>query len=760
MARWLDPSPVPVPDEFEALHLHPLAAQTLIRRGITDLGTAKAFLNPQAVPPVYFPGVELAVELIRNAIKDREQVCVWGDFDVDGQTSTTLLVQVLQFLGADPVHHIPVRAREGHGIHISSLKQIVEGGARLLLTCDTGITAYEAVDFARRAGLKVVITDHHLPGRELPSADAILNPRLLPEGHPLADLAGVGVAYKLAEALLEEEPRELERLLDLAALGLIADVALLQGETRSLAQKGIEALRRTGRLGLRIIAENSQTELESLNEETIGFTFGPRLNALGRLDDANSSVELLLSRDPERVRVLATQLENLNVQRRLLTSQVYRAAEAQLRDDPSLLSSPILVLFQRGWPGGVVGIAASHLVEHYHKPVILLSEGEDGILRGSARSVENLHITDAIASQSELLLGFGGHPMAAGLSLPAGKLTAFRRGVGRAVELQLGTAAAEEPVLRLDAWLRLEELTLDLAESLEVLAPFGAGNPELVFAARNVTLKAITTVGSSREHRRLTVEDETGRSQSIIWWSPLEEDLPEAGSRIDIAFSLRASTFRGQRQVATRFIDYRVIQQSLEVKETAPARELIDLRAEPRPLTKLKQLTETHPGIMIWSEGLERALGRRRHELEPAEKLVIYTIPPSARDLREALGKVSPQMVYLFAVDASDATRGEFLSRLAGLCKYAINQRGGIASIIELAAATSQRVVTVRHGLGWLQASGMISFEGEEEISLARGSGRVQQELKQSFESTLDSLLKETAAYRKFFSSAENPITV
>ncbi|MDP2777465.1 MAG: DHHA1 domain-containing protein, partial [Anaerolineales bacterium] len=379
----------------------------------------------------------------------------------------------------------------------------------------TGITAHEAVEYANSRGVDVVITDHHDLGETLPNAVAIVNPKLLPKNHPLANLAGVGVAYKLAEALLDggrwtmdDETRSTvnglssDDLLDLVALGLIADVALLKGETRSLAQKGIEALRETKRLGLKVIAELSGTNLETLTEETIGFTFAPRLNALGRLGDANPAVELLLTQDPARARVLATQIEGLNAQRRLLTSQVYEAAEAQLKANPDLLSEPAIILSHPNWPGGVVGIVANKLVDRYHKPAILLNESEDGILRGSARSVEGLHITDAIATQKDILRGFGGHPMAAGMAFDADKLTEFRRGLGKAIEKQLGEVVFEESTLQIDAWLEFDELTLELANSLEMLAPFGAGNPALTLASRSVQLKSVSTIGKTKEHLR------------------------------------------------------------------------------------------------------------------------------------------------------------------------------------------------------------------------------------------------------------------
>jgi single-stranded-DNA-specific exonuclease len=318
-------------------------------------------------------------------------------------------------------------------------------------------------------------------------------------------------------------------------------VALLKNETRTLAQRGIQKLRETKRLGLKVMAELSSTALETLTEETIGFTFAPRLNALGRLGDANPAVELLLTDDPARARVLAAQIEGLNSQRRLLTSQVYEAAEAQLRDKPDLLNEPAIVLSHPNWPGGVVGIVANKLVSRHHKPAILFNESEDGILRGSARSVEGLHITEAISTQKKLLHGFGGHPMAAGMSLNLDKLADFRRGLGRAIEKQLGSAIREEPTLQIDAWVELDDLNLNLAEALEILAPFGAGNPSLTLATRRVKLKAVSTIGKAREHVRLNVEDEHGNVQAILWWSGAGETLPEG--IFDIAYSVRATTF-------------------------------------------------------------------------------------------------------------------------------------------------------------------------------------------------------------------------
>jgi single-stranded-DNA-specific exonuclease len=784
ISRWLDPSPIDA-SALAPLNLPPLLAQTLVRRGIHTPDTARAFLHPEGNPPTSFPEIEKAVERIEMAIRRQDRICVWGDFDVDGQTSTALLVQTLQALGADVVYYIPIRGKESHGVHIKSLKPIIDSGVKLILTCDTGITAHVAIDYCNSRGVDVVVTDHHDISRvkrsametkegersrseyDLPNAKAVINPKLLPEDHPLRNLAGVGVAYKLAEALLRsndsaKRPNGVSRLqqaikvvttgeelLDLVALGLIADVALLQGETRSLAQKGIQALRNTKRLGLQVMAELSGTNLETLTEETIGFTFAPRLNALGRLSDANPAVELLITSDPARARVLAAQVEGLNAQRRLLTSQVTEAAEAQLRGHPEFLTEPAIVLSHSNWPGGVVGIVANRLVDRYHKPALLLTEGEDGILRGSARSVEGLHITEAISSQKDLLLNFGGHPMAAGISLQKENLAAFRRGLGKAIEKQLGEVIREEPALQIDAWLELGEIDLELAEALEALAPFGAGNPPLTFATRNVKIKSVAEIGKGREHLRLNVEDEERNVQSILWWNGEKDELSANGSRVDIAYSMRATTFRGERQLALEFVDFRVVEEQA-VEVVREEIEIIDLR---RNIEEFPRLT-----VQTFAEGEDKKKtgGTDRFRLQPSDELAIYTIPPGPGELKAILEEVKPRRVYLIAQNPSAEKTDVFLSRLAGMAKFVIAKKGGKTSISALAAATAQREATVRIGLEWLAAGGHVEISGENDAGfLSNGSGEGNPYVRKELYVAVKGLLEETAAYRAYFQTAK-----
>ncbi|MFN8411413.1 MAG: single-stranded-DNA-specific exonuclease RecJ [Anaerolineales bacterium] len=761
MTRWLDPTPIEVPASFSTLGLHPLVEQTLLRYGINSPEEAEAFLHPEKTPSTPFPNIQTAVDRILLAIRSREKICVWGDFDVDGQTSTTLLVQTLRALGGDVMYYIPVRGKESHGVHVASLQPILENGITLLVTCDTGITAHEAIDYANSRGVDVVVTDHHDLGETLPNAKAIVNPKLLSANHPLANLAGVGVAYKLAEALLSNEPQTTEHessivhrlasedLLDLVALGLIADVALLKGETRTLTQKGIRKLRETQRLGLKVMAELSGTNLETLTEETIGFTFAPRLNALGRLGDANPAVELLLTEDSGRARVLAAQIEGLNSQRRLLTSQVYQAAEAQLHASPELLEEPAIVLSHPNWPGGVVGIVANKLVNRYHKPAILFNESEDGILRGSARSIEGLHITEAITTQRNLLHGFGGHPMAAGMSLHADKLIDFRKGLGKAIEKQLGEAILEEPTLQIDAWLDLEDLTLDMAEALEMLAPFGAGNPSLTLATRKLKLKSVSTIGKTKEHIRLNVEDENGIVQSILWWGGAGETMPEG--IFDVAYSIRAATFRGQKQLSVQLEEFRILEDEQPIEIQKSGIEIVDLRL------KTKMFESLSTNHLVWAEGNDKSKGIARFDLKPSNEFVIYTTPPSHIDLRTAMEIVKPQKIYIVAMPPAEEKPEDFLNRLAGLCKYALNKREGKATLHELTAAMASRENAIEIGLDWLAASGLLLVEvNDDDITLSTTKAEKNPYLQSELFLALRGILNEISAFRKFIATTND----
>ncbi|MBT3337528.1 MAG: single-stranded-DNA-specific exonuclease RecJ [Anaerolineae bacterium] len=757
MTRWLDPTSVDIPDSLVDLGLIPLAKQILVRRGISDIATAKAFLDPNEYTPTdgwEMPDLRTAVDRVNQAILKSESICVWGDFDVDGQTSTALLVQTLRAIGADVHWHIPVRATESHGIKIPYLKEVIDNGAELIVTCDTGVSETEAIDYANSRGVDVVITDHHDLPPKLPNAVAVVNSKRLPEEHPLSTLPGVGVAYLLAQKLLEGT-NHVSRfthhaLLDLVALGITADVADLHGDARYLLQRGLIELRQTQRIGLQTLYELAGINPLTINEGDIGFGIAPRMNAIGRLGDANIMVDFLTTKNPAQARVIATQLEGLNTQRRLLTSQIYQAAEAQIRDNPALKETAALVLAQKDWPAGVIGITASRLGERYHKPVILLSVGEDGKARGSARSVAGIHITEAIAAQKDILHGFGGHPMAAGMALDADEITSFRRRISRTITQQLGTEKPPEATLLIDAWLPLNDLSLDLSAELTKLAPFGPRNPSLILASRNLTLSHFAKIGKNKEHLRLTVKDSQDNAQSILWWNAADEELPTKGSRFDLAFKMRTGEFRGAPQLTLEMVDFRVTEE-VEKVESREEREVYKLQAASGEFASLQEA-----GVQVFVEGKSEIKGKNRYQLKKAAELAIYTSPPGQSELRAMLEKVKPEKVYIIGIDPLAFTPKEFLTHLAGLVKYTLAKKDGRTEISTLAAVTAQREATIRLGLEWLAAGGQVQVVVEDDdICLSKPSGAIEKYAQADLFLAIKGLLAEIDAYRKHFHIAD-----
>lgn len=762
MRAWLDPPETPLPPDLAAaIGGHPLVAQTLLRRGLTNLEQMCTFLDPRNAAPTpahELPDLPVAVERLVTAIQRDERICVWGDFDVDGQTATTVLVSTLRELGAQVSYHIPVRERESHGIRLPVLKQVLDEGERLILTCDTGVSALEEVAYAQQRGVDVLITDHHDLPEVLPPALAVVNPKRLPATHPLAHLPGVGVAYKLAEELHRRlgRPDGAEALLDLAALGIVADLATLHGETRYLLQRGLEALRQTRRLGLQAMLELAELPAGTVTEEHISFRLAPRLNALGRLSDANIAVDLLTTQNLVQARVLALQLEGWNERRKLLTNQVFAGALAMLEHDPTLLAPAALVLAYPEWPAGVLGIVASRLVERFAKPTVLLSIGSDGSARGSARSVEGVNITAAITAQASLLSGFGGHPMAAGLGFPPGeeiegRIASFRRGLAQAVIQQVG-AAPERPPLPIDAYLPLQALTLDLVDQLERLAPFGPGNPALTLASRDLVVKSSTVFGRNEGHLAVTVVDPSGKEQRLIWWQGEGNPLPSG--LFDLAYHARASAYGGERTLQLEWVEARLVEGAAPVKlAKAPKTEVVDYRRAANKEAILARLRQDQ-ALQVWCEGVahQHVQGSSRQELEPGAALAIWTSPPGPNELRAALEVVSPQQLYLFGVDPQAANPEQFLKRLAGLVKFAINQREGRLQVSALAAAMASRELAVRVGIAWWEARGALHVASQmgDHIQVQTTQALENPLLPELF-AHLTAILEETAAYRAFF---------
>lgn len=701
----------------------PLVAQILAGRGIDDPEGMRRFLDPDAYSPAdpeTLHDLVRGVERIEQAIRDNERILVWGDFDVDGQTSTSLFVSMLERLGAKVSFHIPIREHESHGVQPQVLQRYIEKGFDLLVTCDTGIAAVDSVAFAHEAGIDVVITDHHDLPDELPTAFALINPKFHAEDDPLSGLPGVGVAYKVIEALFTRAGRtaELESCLDLVAVGIVADLALQRWDTRYLLQRGLEVLRSTERPGFLALADNAGVKLDLLNDEDIGFQIGPRLNAVGRLSDANISVPLLTTSDETQAKEIAAQLERLNEERKFETAVVYDSAAAQVQQEPSLRQYAALVLANPLWHEGVIGIVASRLVHEFGKPTIMLTTPEGKPARGSARSVEGYHITRAIATQSEILIGFGGHPMAAGLSLDADNVEAFRRGVSKALVDQR-TGRAPEPTLDIELELPLEDLTLDTALQLEALAPFGPGNAPVNILCHSLQVEEDRPIGKDKAHRKLVVSDLAGHKAEVLWWSSADEALPNG--RLDMVVRVRPGFFRGKQILSITLQDFERSGKGEEGQSAGPKAVVIDCRAESAPLKRLNEIMTEVENLQIWGEAVVQDGAKPRAELMNGKTLVVWSIPPGRGEVASVLEQVTPEEIYVFAKDPGVDTYQAFTQRLGGLVKYTMVEYDGHSSVAKLAGAMAHGERTVVAGFEVLPAMGVqATREGDDEVLFER----------------------------------------
>ncbi len=775
--HWIEPTPVEIPPDLAALNLPPIVAATLVRRGITTAEAARAFLDPdprRTSNPFDLPDMSLAVERLRRAFDAGERILVWGDFDVDGQTATALLVSALRSHGATVSYHIPDREREGHGISTEVLTEFLDGDQppAILLTCDTGIAAHEAILLANTRGVDVIVTDHHNLPDELPPALANLNPRRLPPDHAMSGLPGVGVAYMLMTATaLKVWNGDLAAFHDLVALGIVADVAPLTGDTRTLLKMGLSQLRGSQRPGIAALIELSGINPLELSEEQIGFALAPRLNALGRLSNAAEGVELLLSQDITEARTRAVSVEQLNAYRKLLTEAVTAAARTQVEADRTRLDPPILVLSGDTWNPGVVGIVANRLVDAYNRPVIIFGGGEQGaaVLKGSARSTAGIDITAAITRAAHdnpgLILRFGGHPMAAGLSVERERIQEFRGAVNRAAKA-LGVKQVPPPALEIAEWVTLDQITLELADAISQLAPFGAGNPPLTLGVRDVRISFKQNLGRSGEHLRITVQDSEGTTRRVLWWNgaaqaAADPDLLPEEIPVDLAFTARTHDYKGKREIQVEWVEMRP---AAGAEAIAPRRkiEVIDMRAAPDPLAALREITAKEPDVILYAEvNLPGVDQPRRFALPlPQNKsaaLIIWTAPPSRRILDFLLSAVSPQRVYWLAHDPQIDALEPFVKRLAGLVKYARDHKNGQAGFIELAQVMAHEFDTVESGLKWLHYKGLINMPiaGTAGIyHFSNGSG-IESEKLPAQRLELQSLLAEAAAYRQYLRTAD-----
>lgn len=528
------------------LALPPLVARLLVLRGVGEPEAAHAFLHPafsQLHDPYGMAGMKAAVERLRRAIAQGEKILIYGDYDVDGTMAVVVLLTTLRKLGAQVATHIPDRLQDGYGMRVPVIEEAARQGCQVVISVDTGIREHEVVGRARELGLDCIVTDHHLPDGRLPPACAILNPHRPDCAYPEKNLSGVGVAFKLAQALLGEQLSErlLRSYLKIVAIGTIADVVPLLGENRVIAHFGLAGLQHPAQAGLGALLAVAGLGGGPVSAGDVAFRVAPRLNAAGRMENARDVIELFTSSDPQRTSQIADRLDQLNSERQRVEDEILREIVERLQRHPEEAQRFTLVLAGEGWHRGVIGIVAQRVVERYHRPALVVGV-EDGQGVGSGRSIPGLHLFEALDSIRDVFERFGGHAQAAGFTLPATCVPELAARFETYARSKL-TAEDLEPALRVDAEVSLKELDWDLYRALERLGPFGCGNPTPVLAARGLSLLAPPRI-LREKHLKLKVV-QGAKSFDALAWRWADRGLALApGQEVDLAFTLDQNVYQ------------------------------------------------------------------------------------------------------------------------------------------------------------------------------------------------------------------------
>lgn len=630
----------------DELKISAIAAKILVARGCETIEAANSILNmtDEAIhDPFTMHGMSEAVNRIEQALQNGEKICVYGDYDADGVTSTTVMMNVLLDLGADVIFKIPNRFEHGYGPNEVLFRQAHAEGVQLIITVDNGISGHEPIRVAKELGMDVIVTDHHEAGETLPQADVILHPRV-PEGHyPFGDLAGVGVAFKLAHALYGELPRH---LLEFVAIGTIADLVPLVEENRYLVQQGIKELQCSQNPWVQALCDVAGTEQAKISEETIGFYFGPRLNAIGRLGDASPGVALLMSEDDIQARHLAKTLNDANKERKDIVKNITDEAIAMIESNEILSQSLVLVVANEGWNPGVVGIVASRLVEKYYKPTIILClDREKGTAKGSARSIEGFHLYNELAQNRDILPHFGGHPMAAGMTLQLEHVDELRSRLNE----QAKACLTEEHLtqkLAVDIPLSMDEISVAAIEEIAKLGPFGTSFPKPVYAIENVEIGSMRKIGAAGNHLKLEIKDQYTTLDAIGFDKGQLHDELTYDVKVSFVGDLQINEWQGNKKpqfmindvqsTEWQLFDIRGIRQTARWLMTVPKDRAVFFAFRIETIHYYSSLIGLP--IQLISEELSN--------LEKTDYIVLLDLPQNVQMLERVLERTAPSRIY------------------------------------------------------------------------------------------------------------------
>ena len=712
-----------------------LIENLLIARGITSESDIKEFLNPLEMTltkPEAFCDMKKAVERVVQAIENEEMIVIYGDFDADGVTSTSLLYKTLKHVGANVRYFIPDREKEGHGFDTKALIKLMSSlKPKLIISVDCGISNVEEVNFIKSFKIDVIITDHHEAPDVLPSAYAILNPKApnsLEESlsakqiNFLTSLAGVGVAFKLAQGLLNYYNKLdfISEILPFVAVGTVADVVPLVGENRYFVLKGLELISKGKHYGLKRLLESAGYNVaDGITSETIAFGVAPRINASGRLETVESAIKLLISENPQEIEMSVINLNELNRIRQKLCQDIFEQADEMVQKE-NQKKSPAIILYNREWQVGIIGIVASKLVEKYYKPVFMMTYSEDTKqIKCSARSIDGVHLYEVISSVGDILEGFGGHSMAAGLYFSPEKVS-FEE-----VKSKLNGVIKEavagrvlKPFIEVDMELQPKDITVDFVEELSKLEPFGASNPTPIFSLSGCKLVQKKLMGDNKNHLRMIVE-KNGVELTCIRWQEGDINL-EVGCELDVAFQPQKNSFNGSTNVQLIIKDIH----SAELKESSSEQELslkiYDHRKKTDILPQVNDyVANSKLNIKIFAENRQikeyllkySALSENivsRKNIEKCDSLMFFDYPAEKEVFDKILETAEPSSIHLMKYDIKYLDDKELIKLLTGMIKFSCNNSGGKFDLIRCASFLGKSVAMIEKLLSLLEECGAI----------------------------------------------------
>lgn len=623
-------------DLLEACNKNEILAKIFYNRGIKTANELKRCIDYKKYTPYdvmsFSPMIE-ACKMISESIENKEKIAVYGDYDVDGITATSILVLALRKLKADVIYHVPDRFSEGYGMNLGVVEKLYEQGIKLIITCDCGISNFDEIDRAKELGMKVILTDHHNIGERIPNADVVINYKLLPDGHQARQTSGCATAYFLVKALYKHLSKEMEdNYLDLVALSIISDVIPLKDESRYLFQVGFEELKNPKRLGIKAL--NEITRIEDMSVEDISFQIVPRLNAVGRMDTARTAVELFLTDNEDMINSLAIEIDRFNTDRKNIQNEIYVQAKDKVETEKK--NKKILIVFGENWHHGILGIVAGKICEEYKKPCIVLTTNENGDVVGSARSTQQLNIYEALTKFSNYLTKFGGHSQAAGLSLKLENLQKFTEEMENYADIYL--ADEYEEIIQVDYMLPFDLITEELLEALKIGEPYGEAFPQPKFVTPKV--KILRETINKGTHHFMTLADSTKKEIGTTLWNYGEEEL--LGKECTIIYDIYKDTYNGRNEIKIRIQD--ILFEQAEIVENKV--KWVDRRSE-----KIEDVIKEYNDSTIFYEGPmmfkpEFPTVNSKYD-EKVSTLVLYSVPKSNKILHELIENTCANQVVL-----------------------------------------------------------------------------------------------------------------